>query len=231
MQDDDDPRQGLRRAADAPAAGVPAPLLAAGRAVRLGGHHRRCAGAALAQPYLMKVAIDQPHRARASSPGSTGSPRLYLVVLVVAFAAEYIQTWTMQLTGQRIMFDMRMAHLRPSAAARPALLRPQPGRPPDDARHVGRRRAERPVHLGRRHHLRRRLHAGRHHGRDAVDELAAGAGGVRRAAADRAHHPVVPPQRARVLPRRPRPGSPGSTPSCRRTSPGWRRCSCSGARR
>jgi ATP-binding cassette subfamily B protein len=34
---------------------------------------------------------------------------LYLIVLVVAFAAEYIQTWTLQLTGQRIMFDLRMA--------------------------------------------------------------------------------------------------------------------------
>src|SRR5262249_303735 len=27
----------------------------------------------------------------------------------VAFVAEYAQTWTMQLTGQRIMFDLRMA--------------------------------------------------------------------------------------------------------------------------
>src|SRR5205085_163719 len=33
---------------------------------------------------------------------------LYLVVLVAAFAAEYVQTWTMQLIGQRIMFDLRM---------------------------------------------------------------------------------------------------------------------------
>src|SRR5262249_26211804 len=29
--------------------------------------------------------------------------------LIVSFAAEYTQTWTMQLTGQRIMFDLRMA--------------------------------------------------------------------------------------------------------------------------
>ncbi len=27
----------------------------------------------------------------------------------MAFAADYVQTWTMQLTGQRIMFDLRMA--------------------------------------------------------------------------------------------------------------------------
>ncbi|HEV3141742.1 MAG TPA: ABC transporter ATP-binding protein, partial [Vicinamibacterales bacterium] len=33
---------------------------------------------------------------------------LYLLILVGAFVAEYVQTWTMQLTGQRIMFDLRM---------------------------------------------------------------------------------------------------------------------------
>ena len=37
---------------------------------------------------------------------------MYFGVLVVAFAAEYVQTWTMQLTGQRIMFDLRMALYR-----------------------------------------------------------------------------------------------------------------------
>ncbi|PYQ78916.1 MAG: hypothetical protein DMG03_27055 [Acidobacteria bacterium] len=31
------------------------------------------------------------------------------MILVVAFAAEYVQTWTMQLTGQRVMFDLRMS--------------------------------------------------------------------------------------------------------------------------
>src|SRR5258706_552679 len=29
--------------------------------------------------------------------------------LGASFAAEYVQTWTLQLTGQRIMFDLRMA--------------------------------------------------------------------------------------------------------------------------
>ncbi|MQA30236.1 MAG: ATP-binding cassette domain-containing protein, partial [Luteitalea sp.] len=37
---------------------------------------------------------------------------LYLLVLVASFAAEYIQTWTMQITGQRIMYDMRMTIYR-----------------------------------------------------------------------------------------------------------------------
>ena len=33
---------------------------------------------------------------------------VYLVMLIGTFILEYIQTWTMQATGQRIMFDMRM---------------------------------------------------------------------------------------------------------------------------
>src|SRR5205814_3601962 len=33
---------------------------------------------------------------------------IYLAVLAVAFVAEYAQTWTMQLTGQNLMFDLRM---------------------------------------------------------------------------------------------------------------------------
>src|SRR6185295_13223691 len=37
---------------------------------------------------------------------------VYVLILVIAFAAEYFQTWTMQLTGQRIMFDMRMSIYR-----------------------------------------------------------------------------------------------------------------------
>ncbi|HUR33252.1 MAG TPA: ABC transporter ATP-binding protein [Vicinamibacterales bacterium] len=66
------------------------------------------AGAALAQPYLMKVAIDR-YIAPLRLDGLNQLALLYVGVLVVAFAAEYVQTWTMQLTGQRIMFDMRMA--------------------------------------------------------------------------------------------------------------------------
>jgi ATP-binding cassette subfamily B protein len=64
--------------------------------------------AALAQPYLMKVAIDR-YIAQSRLEGLNQLALLYVAILVVAFAAEYTQTWTMQLTGQRIMFDMRMA--------------------------------------------------------------------------------------------------------------------------
>jgi ATP-binding cassette subfamily B multidrug efflux pump len=67
--------------------------------------------ASLMQPYLIKVAIDRYIAARQLA-GLDSLAALYLTVLVVAFAAEYVQTWTMQLTGQRIMFDLRMAIYR-----------------------------------------------------------------------------------------------------------------------
>jgi ATP-binding cassette subfamily B multidrug efflux pump len=69
------------------------------------------AAAQLAQPYLMKVAIDR-YIAAGQLAGLDGLAALYFIVLVVAFAAEYVQTWTMQLTGQRIMFDMRLGLYR-----------------------------------------------------------------------------------------------------------------------
>ncbi len=65
------------------------------------------AAAALAQPYLMKQAIDG-YIATGQLEGLDRLALVYLGVLVFAFGAEYLQTWTMQLTGQRIMFDVRM---------------------------------------------------------------------------------------------------------------------------
>jgi ATP-binding cassette, subfamily B, multidrug efflux pump len=64
--------------------------------------------ASLAQPYLIKVAIDR-YIAAGRLDGLDRIALLYLVILVAAFAAEYVQTWSMQFTGQRIMFDLRMA--------------------------------------------------------------------------------------------------------------------------
>jgi len=64
--------------------------------------------ASLAQPYLIKVAIDR-HIATGQLAGLDRLGGIYLIVLVMSFAAEYVQTWTLQLTGQRIMFDLRMA--------------------------------------------------------------------------------------------------------------------------
>jgi ATP-binding cassette, subfamily B, multidrug efflux pump len=64
--------------------------------------------ASLSQPYLIKIAIDR-YIIRRQLAGLDGLAALYLTVLVASFAAEYFQTWTLQLTGQRIMYDLRMA--------------------------------------------------------------------------------------------------------------------------
>ena len=65
------------------------------------------AAAQLAQPYLMKVAIDQ-YIATGQLAPLDRLAALYFAILVVAFAADYAQTWTLQLTGQKLMFDLRM---------------------------------------------------------------------------------------------------------------------------
>jgi ATP-binding cassette subfamily B multidrug efflux pump len=67
--------------------------------------------AQLAQPYLIKTAIDRFIAVRRLD-GLDRLAALFLLVLLVSFALEYVQTWTMQMTGQRIMFDLRMAIYR-----------------------------------------------------------------------------------------------------------------------
>src|SRR6266545_3817843 len=64
--------------------------------------------AGLGEPYLIKIAIDR-HIATGQLAGLNRLAAIYFAILVVGFAAEYLQTWTLQLTGQRIMFDLRMA--------------------------------------------------------------------------------------------------------------------------
>ena len=133
------------------------------------------------------------------------------------------------MTGQRIMFDLRMqiyAHLQRLDVR---FYDRNPVGRLDDARHDRRRCAQRAVHVGRRLGLRRRLHARRHHGDDARARLAAGAHRVLGAAVDRARHAVVPRQRAPDLSRCAHCGSRASTRFCRRTSRGCRPCSCSAA--
>ena len=61
----------------------------------------------LAQPYLMKVAIDR-YIARGDLQGMNLIALAFLIVLLASFALEYVQTYIMQLTGQRIMYDLRM---------------------------------------------------------------------------------------------------------------------------
>jgi ATP-binding cassette subfamily B protein len=61
----------------------------------------------LAPPYLTKIAIDR-YIPAGDLPGLATMAALYLVVLIASFLLEYLQTLTMQATGQRIMFDLRM---------------------------------------------------------------------------------------------------------------------------
>jgi ATP-binding cassette subfamily B multidrug efflux pump len=61
----------------------------------------------LAQPWLMKVVIDQ-YIATGNFDGINLVALAFLAVLLTSFVLEYIQTWMLQMTGQRIMFDIRM---------------------------------------------------------------------------------------------------------------------------
>jgi ATP-binding cassette subfamily B protein len=61
----------------------------------------------LVPPYLVKLVIDRYIPARDVN-GLTLIAVLYLATLLGSFALDYAQTWLLQLTGQRIMFDMRM---------------------------------------------------------------------------------------------------------------------------
>jgi ATP-binding cassette, subfamily B, multidrug efflux pump len=60
----------------------------------------------LVPPYLTKVAIDR-YIARGDAAGLRGVALLFFLTLVAAWAVRYLQTRIMQMTGQRIMQDMR----------------------------------------------------------------------------------------------------------------------------
>jgi ATP-binding cassette subfamily B protein len=61
----------------------------------------------LVQPWLMKLAIDR-YIATGDLAGLDWIAGAFLATLVASFGLEYVQTWMLQMTGQRIMFDMRM---------------------------------------------------------------------------------------------------------------------------
>ncbi|BCS32705.1 xenobiotic ABC transporter ATP-binding protein [Luteitalea sp. TBR-22] len=63
-------------------------------------------GFQLAQPVLVKRAIDQ-HIATGDLRGVGVVALLYLGTLIGAFVAEFVQTTTLQMLGQRIMYDLR----------------------------------------------------------------------------------------------------------------------------
>jgi ATP-binding cassette subfamily B multidrug efflux pump len=61
----------------------------------------------LAQPYLMKLAIDR-YIANGDLRGIDRIAVGFFGILLASFVLEYVQMWTLQMTGQRIMFDLRM---------------------------------------------------------------------------------------------------------------------------
>ena len=61
----------------------------------------------LVQPWLMKMAIDR-YIATADLAGLDWIALAFLATLLASFGLEYLQTWMLQMTGQRIMYDMRM---------------------------------------------------------------------------------------------------------------------------
>jgi ATP-binding cassette, subfamily B, multidrug efflux pump len=79
------------------------------------------AGSDVLGPYLTKIAVDRYMTARPSphpaaltrwlSPnamvGITQIASLYLATLVLSYLLEFVQTYLMQWTGQKVMFDMR----------------------------------------------------------------------------------------------------------------------------
>ena len=60
----------------------------------------------LVGPYLTKVAIDGPI-ARGDGEGLLTIAGLFLATLLVAYGVRFAQTYLMQMTGQKIMLDMR----------------------------------------------------------------------------------------------------------------------------
>jgi ATP-binding cassette subfamily B protein len=62
--------------------------------------------AQLAPPYLTKVAIDR-YIASGHIEGLGTLALVYCAVLLASFGLDYAQTWLMQMTGQRIMYDLR----------------------------------------------------------------------------------------------------------------------------
>ena len=60
----------------------------------------------LTYPYLTKVAIDQ-HILTGDLTGLNQIVLLFLAILLASFLLEYLETYTMQMMGQRIMYDLR----------------------------------------------------------------------------------------------------------------------------
>jgi ATP-binding cassette subfamily B multidrug efflux pump len=61
----------------------------------------------LAQPYLMKLAIDR-YINTGDLAGVNRIAIAFFFIVIASFLLEYAQTWLLQMTGQRIMYDIRL---------------------------------------------------------------------------------------------------------------------------
>jgi ATP-binding cassette subfamily B protein len=61
----------------------------------------------LVPPYLTKLAVDE-YIPAGDGAGLATIASVYLAALAGSFVLEYAETWTMQMTGQRVMYDLRM---------------------------------------------------------------------------------------------------------------------------
>ncbi len=94
------------------------------------------AGSDVLGPYLVKVAVDTymtdatpaklswlaRHFSRTPMTGITQIAALYLGALLLTFALEFMQTYLMQWTGQKIMFDLRSQIFRHLQRMHPAFF-------------------------------------------------------------------------------------------------------------
>ncbi len=93
------------------------------------------AGADVVGPYLVKVAVDsymtgRPGTAFLAGAAPESDPMtgisqiagLYLGALLLTFALEFLQTYLMQWTGQKIMFDLRREIFRHLQRMQPAFF-------------------------------------------------------------------------------------------------------------
>jgi ATP-binding cassette subfamily B protein len=64
------------------------------------------AGLDLVGPYLTKIAIDE-HIAKGDADGLLRIAGFYLAALLLAFVVRFGQVWLLQMTGQRVMLDLR----------------------------------------------------------------------------------------------------------------------------
>jgi ATP-binding cassette subfamily B multidrug efflux pump len=157
-------------------------------------------------PYLVKVAIDRyltGHAGPATNwltrrlpadpfHGITVLAEIYMGALLFAYFFEFIQTYLMQWTGQKIMFDLRRDIFRHMQRMHIGFFDTARRGPPGHAPHIGRGRHQRNVHRRRAGHRGRLLQPHHHGRRHARHQLVAGAACLRRPAADPDRHAPLP---------------------------------------